>query len=126
MDVKQKVNAASIEFWRTYKYEKRAKAVQKDVAAIFNVREDSITYWDNHRSEPKIKFYPCIFGFLCYCPFKPDAYTFSGRTKAYRYLNGLNQKRFTKLLNLEHATVCVWGNGKGQGGKKRASLSFFT
>ncbi|MDM1048337.1 recombinase family protein [Sphingobacterium hotanense] len=37
---------------------------QKDVAAIFNVSEDCITYWENNISEPQIQYYPPIFGFL--------------------------------------------------------------
>ncbi|GEM_PF-1146604 len=104
---------------RTYKYEKGAKAVQKNLAAIFNVSEDSLTYWENHRSEPKIKFYPFIFGSCVIVLLNlMDIYKFSGKTKAYRYLNGLNQKRFSTLMNLEHATVGVWENGKGQGGRE--------
>ncbi|WP_430720499.1 helix-turn-helix domain-containing protein [Sphingobacterium daejeonense] len=94
------------------------KLFQKDVAAIFNVSEDCITYWENNRSEPQIQYYPPIFGFLGYCPFKLDKSTFSGKIKAYRYLNGLTQKRFAKLMNVDPATVSRWEDGKGGGVKK--------
>jgi len=97
---------------------------QKDVAAIFNVSEDCITYWENNRSEPQIQYYPPIFGFLGYCPFELDASTFAGKIKAYRYLNGLTQKRFAKLMNLDPATVGRWENGKGQGTKKELVEAF--
>ncbi|MBB1644568.1 hypothetical protein A9970_11435 [Sphingobacterium sp. UME9] len=97
---------------------------QKDVAAIFNVSEDCITYWENNRSEPQIQYYPPIIGFLGYCPFELDASTFAGKIKAYRYLNGLTQKRFAKLMNLDPATVGRWENGKGQGAKKELVEAF--
>ncbi|MVZ67327.1 helix-turn-helix domain-containing protein [Sphingobacterium sp. DK4209] len=91
---------------------------QKDVAEIFNVSKDCITYWENNRSEPQIQYYPYIFRFLGYCPFKFDTSTFAGKIKTYRYLNGLSQKRFAKLMNVDPATVSRWEEGTGRGFKK--------
>ena len=91
---------------------------QRDIAAIFNVSEDCITYWENNRSEPQIRYYPPIFGFLGYCPFEFDTSTFAGKIKSYRYLNGLTQKQFAKLMNVDPATVSRWEDGKGVGVKK--------
>lgn len=92
---------------------------QKDVAAIFNVSEDCITYWENNRSGPQIQYYPPIFGFLGYCPFELDTSTFAGKIKAYRYLNGLTIKRFAKLVNVDPATVSRWEEGKGCFSKRK-------
>ena len=94
------------------------KLLQKDVAKIFNVSEDCITYWETNRSEPQIKYYPRIIKFLGYCPFKVDLSTFEGRVIAYRYLNGLSLKYFGKLMEVDPKTVVGWENGRGKGSKR--------
>ena len=90
------------------------KLFQKDVAAIFNVSDDCVTYWENNRSEPQIQYYPLIFGFLEYCPFELDTSTLMGRIKAYRYMNGLIQSRLAKMLGVDPSTILAWENGKGR------------
>jgi len=87
---------------------------QKDLAAIFNVSEDCITYWENNRSEPQIQYYPPIFGFLGYCPFEFDETTFRGRLKAYKWRNGLSNTKLGKLLDIHGSTILAWENGKSQ------------
>lgn len=86
---------------------------QKDVGVLFNVSEACITNWENNKSEPQIQYYPLIFGFLGYCPFELDISTSIGRIKAYRYLNGLSQKRLAKMVDVDPSTVLAWENGKG-------------
>jgi len=81
------------------------KLLQKDVAKIFNVSEDCITYWENNRSKPLIYFYPDVIRFLGYCPFVLDLNTFKGRIMAYRYLNGLSRKHFAKIMGVDPETV---------------------
>ncbi|VTP87252.1 Uncharacterised protein [Sphingobacterium daejeonense] len=71
-------------------------------------------------------YYPSIFGFLGYCTFKLDVSTFPGKMKAYRYLNGLTQKLFSKLINLAPAFVGRWGNGKGHSVKKELVEAFLS
>lgn len=91
---------------------------QSDVARLFNVSSDCITYWENNRSEPQVQYYPHIIKFLGYFPFELDPSTFVGKIKAYRYFNGLSQKRFAKLMNVDPATATRWEEGKGGGIKK--------
>lgn len=98
--------------------------LQKDVAIILNVSEDCVTYWENNRSKPQIKYYPQIIKFLGYCPFELDLTTFEGRIKAYRYLNGLSRKHFGKLIEVDPQTVVGWENGRGKG-LKREKLERF-
>ncbi|HTE01621.1 MAG TPA: helix-turn-helix domain-containing protein [Mucilaginibacter sp.] len=43
--------------------------LQKDVAAILGVCEDSITGWENERSRPQSRYYSVIIEFLQYSPF---------------------------------------------------------
>ncbi len=93
------------------------KLLQKDVSKIFKVSEDSITFWENNRNEPQIKYYPRIIKFLGYYPFDLDLTTFMGRLKAYRYVNGLSQMHFATLMNIDPATVKRWETGLGKGVK---------
>ena len=41
---------------------------QKDVAALLGVKEESIYNWENHRSKPRISYFPKIIKFLEYFP----------------------------------------------------------
>ncbi|MGV3598251.1 MAG: helix-turn-helix domain-containing protein [Bacteroidota bacterium] len=42
--------------------------MQKDVAKLIGVSEDCITYWENGRSNPQIRFTQNIIMFLGYIP----------------------------------------------------------
>ena len=84
---------------------------QSDVAKIFEVSTDCVTYWENNKSSPQIIFYPKIIKFLGYCPFEFDETTISGRIKAYRYRNGTSTKIFGRLLKVNSSTVTEWENG---------------
>ena len=81
------------------------RLLQKDVAEKIGVCEDSITYWENNRSEPSVKYYPEIIKFLGYVPFEVDASTMGGQIKLYRYLNGLSQEEFALKLGVNESTV---------------------
>jgi transcriptional regulator with XRE-family HTH domain len=92
---------------------------QTDVARLLNVAPDSITYWENNRFQPQVQYYPRIIEFLGYFPFQLDTSLFENKIKAYRYINGLSQKSFAKLMNVDPATVSRWEEGKGQIEKKK-------
>src|SRR5665647_3168855 len=49
--------------------------LQKDVANVIGVCEDSITFWENNRSIPSVMYYPKIIQFLGYVPFDVDSST---------------------------------------------------
>lgn len=90
------------------------KLLQKDVAKICGVTEDSITNWKKNRSAPQIQFFPRVIKFLGYLPFEIDMSMLPGRLKAYRYLNGPSQKQLGKILKVDGATVCSWELGETQ------------
>lgn len=94
------------------------RLLQKDVATIFNVSEDCITYWENNRNKPQIKYYPYIIKFLGYYPFRLDLSTFTGRIEAFRYLNGLSQKQFAISIKINPRTAHQWEKGQGNGPRK--------
>lgn len=87
------------------------KLFQSDVAKLFDVSTDCVTYWENNRSSPQVIFYPKIIEFLGYSPLSFDETTISGRIKAYRYRNGTTAKMFGKLLKVDPSTVTEWENG---------------
>lgn len=85
------------------------KLIQKDVAKILGVTEDSITNWENNSSEPQVNYFPQIIDFLGYFPFDFDPSTLAGKLKEYRYRNGLSQKQLGKVIEVDGAL--------GDGGK---------
>jgi len=89
------------------------KLLQKDVAQILNVSEDCVTYWENNRNKPQIKYYPQIIKFLDYSPFEIDLSTFKGKLRAYRFLNGLSQKRCANIMNIDPKTLIKLESGNG-------------
>ena len=88
------------------------KLLQKDVARIINVTEDCITLWEKNHSVPQIKYFPQIIKFLGYCPVEFDETTLAGQIRAYRWRNGLSNKKLGKLLNVNGSTVLGWENEK--------------
>lgn len=87
------------------------KLLQKDVARIINVTRDCISLWEKNHSVPQISHFPRIIKFLGYCPLEFDETTLSGRIKAYRWRNGLSNKRLGKLLKVDGSTILTWKNG---------------
>lgn len=86
--------------------------LQKDVAQIIGVSEDSITFWENERATPQIHHYPKVTEFLGYFPYKIDNSTLGGKIKKYRYLNGVSQRELAKALGVNESTVFNYENGK--------------
>jgi transcriptional regulator with XRE-family HTH domain len=94
------------------------KLLQKDVAKILGVTEDSITNWEKNRSVPQIHFFPGIINFLGHLPFEIDLTTFSGKIKAYRQINGLSQNKIGEIFKVDGTTVCSWELGENQPHKR--------
>lgn len=83
---------------------------QRDVAVFCGVSEDTITYWENGRAEPQIHLYPKVIELLGYFPFDIDTTTIGGKIKFYRYVKGLNQEKFSKMLGVDESTIYHWEN----------------
>ncbi len=88
------------------------KLLQSEVAIIFNISTDCITYWENNRSTPQVNFIPQIIEFLGYCPIEFDESTLSGRLMAYRWRNGFSYKRLGRILGVDGTTIGVWEKGE--------------
>jgi DNA-binding transcriptional regulator YiaG len=89
---------------------------QREVALLFGVSEDCVTYWENGRAQPFIKYYPAIISFLGFNPFlttEPNTPTsLGGRIKRYRCEHGLSHKKLGKLLGVHASTVGSWEKGE--------------
>lgn len=79
--------------------------LQKDIAEIFKVSIDSVTYWEVGRTGPSIEQMPKVIEFLGYLPFEIDKNTAGGKVKYYRYVYGLSQEKFAKLIGIDTSTV---------------------
>ena len=90
------------------------RMLQKDVADLIGVSEDSITYWENNKVEPTVKKYPGIIQFLGYVPFEFDKTTLGGRIRMYRYLRGLSQEDLAMQIGVNESTIFHYENNKHQ------------
>ncbi len=82
--------------------------LQKDLARKWGVSEDTITGWENGRSDPQIPFFPTIILFLEFNPMERKNNTLAEHIYAYRCANGLSCKRLGKLLAVDASTVRAW------------------
>lgn len=98
------------------------KLLQKEVAVLFGVTEDSITYWENGRFRPAIVYYPKIIQFLGYCPVPTDTTTLGGRIKKYRLENGLSQEALSALIGVDERTILAWEKGENQPTRSKLRL----
>ncbi|WP_461788676.1 recombinase family protein [Pedobacter sp.] len=84
---------------------------QADLGKILKVSTDCVTFWENNRSEPQIKYYPRINLFLGYNPIKFDENNFRDRLRKYRYQNGASFRKMALLLKVDASTVRAWELG---------------
>ena len=86
--------------------------LQKEVAKLFKVSEDTVTYWENDRAKPFIRYMPSIIQFLGYNPLNTENNTLGGRIEAYRIVHGLSFKKLAKLMRVDASTVASWEANK--------------
>jgi len=85
--------------------------LQREVAEILEVTEDTITNWENNRGEPQIHYYPKIIQFLGYVPLDIDTSTLAGRMILYRHLKGIRQEELALELGIDASSVCRYEGG---------------
>ncbi|MGZ3835904.1 MAG: helix-turn-helix transcriptional regulator, partial [Mucilaginibacter sp.] len=79
--------------------------LQKEVAEILSVSEDTITYWENGRSQPQVHFYPAIISFLGYYPFSQEPEGIAGKLQQVIHWKGWSHSRCAKELRIDSGTV---------------------
>ena len=88
------------------------KLLQKDVALLVGVTEESIMHWETGKYPPQLQFYPGIIKFLGYNPYVVETETLGGKIKNYRVLHGLSHKKMGKIAGVDGATISTWETGK--------------
>jgi len=79
--------------------------LQKEVAGIIQVTEDTITYWENGRLVPQVRYYPAIISFPGYYPFDHETVSVGGKLRQLLYCNGWNHIQCAKALGIDGGTV---------------------
>lgn len=81
--------------------------LQREVAVIMNVSEDTITGWENGRCIPKTSYIPRIISFLGYSPI-----SYGNDLKQYRKERGLSAVKLAKMLKVDTRTITKIEVGK--------------
>jgi len=82
--------------------------LQRDVAILLKVDQDSVTGWEIRRYKPQVRHYPAIIAFLDYYPFDHETDTLPGKIRCIRYCKGYSYKQFGTLLGVDASTVRDW------------------
>ena len=85
---------------------------QVDVAGLIDVKEESITNWENNLTEPEIRYMPAIIRFLGYNPFSFDIKVFGSKIKYIRYSRGLTHNALGKFIGVNASTIGSWEKGE--------------
>jgi DNA-binding XRE family transcriptional regulator len=81
--------------------------LQKEVAEILHVTEDTITDWENGRCAPQTSYIPRIISFLEYSPI-----SYGNNLKQYRKEKGLTVVKLAKILKVDSRTITKIEGGK--------------
>lgn len=90
----------------------RNDLLQKEVASILNVKEMTITNWENNYSQIQSRFIPSIIKFLGFVPeMLQDYKPLESDVFLYRCKHGITQKAMAKQLGVDPSTLHAieWG-----------------
>ena len=94
--------------------------LQRDVAELLNVCEDSVTHWENGFAQPRVQHYPLIFSFLGYYPFPHETESIAGKLQQWRFSIGLTQVECGTYLKADIRNVRDWERKKKVPSLKRS------
>jgi transcriptional regulator with XRE-family HTH domain len=83
--------------------------LQKEVADLFQVTEDTITNWEKNRCKPLELYHHKIFEFLEIDP-KTEPNTLGNRIKTFRLSACLTQSKLAQKLKVNICTIRSWEN----------------
>ena len=86
------------------------KLIQKDVAKIIGVNENTILDWEKKHTDPEVKYYPKIMDFMGCCPIH-YAKSFGDLLLLYRTHKGLSHRQLAKKLKVDPGTISRWESG---------------
>jgi transcriptional regulator with XRE-family HTH domain len=82
--------------------------MQREVALVIGVSEDTITYWKNGRFTPRIEHFLAIIGFLEYNPFAIEGIGIGSRIYQYRVENRPSYRNLAKLTRFDPGSLERW------------------
>jgi len=86
--------------------------LQKDVAKILGVSQDTIYNWENNRTSPSLRSIPKIIEFLGYIPYDIQGLSPGEELRLLRKCLGLSQEKLAKGLGIDPSTLWRWEKGK--------------
>jgi len=86
--------------------------LQKDVAKILGVSQDTIYNWENNRTSPGFRSIPKIIKFLGYIPYDIQGLSPGEEFRLLRRTLGLSQEKLAKKLGIDPSTLWRWEKGK--------------
>ncbi|RLG05747.1 MAG: transcriptional regulator [Thaumarchaeota archaeon] len=86
--------------------------LQKDVAKILGVSQDTIYNWENNRTSPSLRSIPKIIEFLGYIPYDIQGLSPGEELRLLRRILGLSQEKLAKKLGIDPSTLWRWEKGK--------------
>jgi len=81
--------------------------LQREVAVRLGVNASTYLLWEQDRSRPVIRRYPCILAFLGYDPF-PSATALPDRIAAQRRRLGLSVRAAAAKIGVDEGTFRRW------------------
>jgi DNA-binding transcriptional regulator YiaG len=87
------------------------RLLQKNVAQRLGVCENTVTHWETGYSQPQVKHYPAIIGFLGHYPFDHETESLSGKIRQIRYCNGFGVYQCAEFLHVSYDAIKRWEGG---------------
>lgn len=78
---------------------------------MIGVNPSTIKNWEQGHTEPALRHWPALIGFLGYLPFEVGD-TLPERIRAYRKIHGLSKRRLADRLGVDDSTVWRWESGE--------------
>ena len=96
--------------------------LQRQVAGILDVTEESITNWENNNTVPQIQYFPRIIQFLGYYPFDHETETIAGKVLQLRNCLGLSYEECGEVFAVHATTIITWERGKFRPSPNKVAL----
>jgi transcriptional regulator with XRE-family HTH domain len=90
---------------------------QRELAEELNITKNAVNSWENGRSEPELRLYPKIMGFLGYCSIQYPK-TLGEKLELYRTHQGLSYLKLGQMMGVDPA-------GLSRQMKKEKPTAFF-
>ena len=96
--------------------------MQRQVAEILDVTEESITNWENNNTVPQIQHFPRIIQFLGYYPFNHETESMGGKVRMLRHCLGLSYEAAGEVFAVHASTIITWERNRFQPAPDKAAL----